>query len=115
MDCRGLETYTAMFCRRCFKYDCDFHGIYHPQSCIKDSPAGNRPPNLSQPIPTYPSLSLRMLTYAGKPPERRAAGKREAAERSAAAAAATHRDKKDSRDKGSNESIDQRYSIYLFY
>ncbi len=54
-----------------------------------------------------------MLTDAGKPPERRAAAKREAAERSAAAAAAMHRDKKDSRDKGSNESKDQRYSVYL--
>ena len=53
-----------------------------------------------------------MLTDAGKPPERRAAAKREAAERSAAAAA-MHRDKKDSRDKGSNESKDQRYSVYL--
>ena len=34
-ECRGLETYTAMFCRRCFKYDCHFHGIYHPQSRMK--------------------------------------------------------------------------------
>jgi len=40
LQCRGLETYTAMFCRRCFKYDCDFHGIYHPQSSIQDCPAG---------------------------------------------------------------------------
>lgn len=39
-ECRGLETYTAMFCRRCFKYDCHFHGIYHPQSSMKDVPAG---------------------------------------------------------------------------
>eukprot|EP00961_Rhodomonas_salina_P132075 1777885-Rhodomonas_salina.3 len=23
---RGLETYAAMLCRCCFKYDCDFHG-----------------------------------------------------------------------------------------
>lgn len=43
-ECRGLETYTAMFCRRCFKYDCHFHGIYHPQSSMKDVPAG-RPSN----------------------------------------------------------------------
>ena len=28
----GRDTYSTMFCRRCFVYDCGYHGICHPMS-----------------------------------------------------------------------------------
>ena len=81
LECRGLETYTAMFCRRCFKYDCDFHGIYHPQCSMKDCPPG-------------------------RPPERKAAAKRakEAAAAAAPAEASTEGDKKEDEDDEKTEA-----------
>ena len=77
LECKGLETYTAMFCRRCFKYDCHFHGIYHPQSRMKDCPTG-------------------------RPPERRAAARAAAA--AAAAVVVADEDKSD-RDCKTEEGV----------
>ena len=80
LECRGLETYTAMFCRRCFKYDCDFHGIYHPQCSIKDCPPG-------------------------RPAERKAAAKRE---KEAAAAAASAESSIEGKDAGASGEEDKK-------
>jgi hypothetical protein len=78
LECRGLETYTAMFCRRCFKYDCDFHGIYHPQCSIKDCPPG-------------------------RPAERKAAAKREKEAAAAAASAESSIEGKDACASGEED------------